>query len=93
MSMSRQVSATQGMSIRVSLAKLLHPVCRGAWCAAFAQGEPNHRVRTERVLLGRVRWGGLLAVEPGKQLAGKRLVQARYTLDGQLNCIHGARLT
>lgn len=68
MSMSRQLSTTQGMSIRVSLAKFLHPVCRGAWCPAFAQGEPNHRVRTERVLLGRVRWGDLLAVEPGKQL-------------------------
>jgi hypothetical protein len=83
---------TQGLSLRVSLAQFLHPVCGGAWGASTTQSKTDHRPRSERTLLGRGSFGSLLAVVPGQQLGSKLLVEARDALDGELNRAHAGRL-
>lgn len=83
---------TQGLSLRVSLAQFLHPVCGGAWGASTTQSKTDHRPRSERTLLGRGGFGRLLAIEPGQRLGGKLLVEARNALDGEVNRAHAQRL-
>ena len=92
MSMSSQVSMTQGISVSVSFAQFLHPVRRGAWGTPTAQSKTDHRPRSERMLLGRGGFGSLLAVEPSQQLGSKLLVEARNALDGEVNRAHAQRL-
>ena len=60
MSMSKQVSMTQGILVLVSLAQLLHPVLRGAWRAATLYRKTNHCPRSEWLIRRRIGFGSLL---------------------------------